>query len=154
MTTVGDRGSILLIVYSALSAGMVAGAWSKIDMQNLLYLVLLATAMLALASGAVRLISKLLGFNHADTTTLLFANIQKSVANGVPMANILFVGQAVSIILLPHDPLSFLVAFSIWLLRNSDRATIRRSPSRDLSSAACPSDPWVFLPGIRFCGAP
>ncbi|MBZ9772587.1 bile acid:sodium symporter family protein [Mesorhizobium sp. CO1-1-8] len=115
ITTVVDRGSILLIVYSAFSAGMIAGVWSKIDLPILVALMVLAAAMLAVAIVTVRFFSKLLGFDHADATTLLFAGIQKSLASGVPIANILFVGQAVSIILLPlmlyHQMQLFVSAF-------------------------------------------
>ena len=84
ITSVVDRGSILLIVYSAFSAGMVAGIWQQVDWQTL-----------ALMVGRVS------GLAPEDQIVLLFCGSKKSLASGLPMANILFAGQAVSLIVLP-----------------------------------------------------
>jgi solute carrier family 10 (sodium/bile acid cotransporter), member 7 len=42
----------------------------------------------------------LLGLNHADRATLVFAGAHKSIATGAPMAAILF-GSAAGLIVLP-----------------------------------------------------
>jgi solute carrier family 10 (sodium/bile acid cotransporter), member 7 len=43
----------------------------------------------------------LLGFNRADEITIVFCGSKKSLANGVPMANVLFPASVVGIMLLP-----------------------------------------------------
>ena len=45
--------------------------------------------------------SRLFGFNRADEIVVLFCGSKKSLANGVPMANILFPASSVGIIVLP-----------------------------------------------------
>lgn len=52
MTMVVDRGSILLIVYSAFGAGTVAGIWSAIPLPGLVLCFLVTALLLALVMGA------------------------------------------------------------------------------------------------------
>ncbi|WP_011581809.1 MULTISPECIES: bile acid:sodium symporter family protein [Chelativorans] len=96
-----DRGSILLIVYSAFSAGMVAGIWSQIDGQMLAIVigadVLLLAVIILLGSGVGRL-AKL---PREDRMALFFCGVTKSLASGLPIANILFIGKPVSLIIVP-----------------------------------------------------
>ncbi|MER7760452.1 bile acid:sodium symporter family protein [Streptomyces sp. NPDC097619] len=89
-----DRGSILLVVYSAFSAGMTAGIWHRVSPGRLgaLFLVeaVLLAAMLALTwYGAQRL-----GFGREDRIAIQFAGSKKSLAAGLPMASVLFGPQA------------------------------------------------------------
>ncbi|WHM35638.1 bile acid:sodium symporter family protein [Streptomyces sp. BPTC-684] len=89
-----DRGSILLVVYTAFSEGMVRGIWHQVSPARLGALlgveaVLLAT-MLALSwYGAKRL-----GFGRGDRIAIQFAGSKKSLAAGLPMASVLFGAQA------------------------------------------------------------
>ncbi|WP_274912398.1 bile acid:sodium symporter family protein [Streptomyces sp. WZ-12] len=89
-----DRGSILLVVYAAFSAGMVQGIWHQVSPLRLLCLLgveaLLLTAMLTLTSYG----SRKLGFNRADRIAITFAGSKKSLAAGLPMASVLFGAQA------------------------------------------------------------
>ncbi|MCL2729894.1 MAG: bile acid:sodium symporter [Actinomycetia bacterium] len=89
-----DRGSILLVVYAAFSAGMAEGIWHQVSLPRLAALLaaeaLLLAAMLAVTGyGARRL-----GFGRADRITVVFAGSKKSLASGLPMAAVLFGGQA------------------------------------------------------------
>jgi sodium/bile acid cotransporter 7 len=95
-----DRGSILLVVYTAFSEGMVGGVWHQVTPARLGALlgveVLMLAAMLALTwSGAKRL-----GFGRADRIAIQFAGSKKSLAAGLPMAAVLFGAQA-SLAVLP-----------------------------------------------------
>jgi sodium/bile acid cotransporter 7 len=101
VTTVVDRGSILLIVYSAFSAGMAAGIWGRLEPLQLALIVVFDAALLAAAIFGLRLLGRLTGMPRADRVTLLFCGMQKSLASGVPIANVLFAGHAVSLIILP-----------------------------------------------------
>ena len=101
LTSVVDRGSILLIVYGAFSAGMVAGVWSQLSLQSLALVIILDIVMLALALVITTVLSRRLGFSKADEIAIVFCGSKKSMASGIPMANILFAGQAIGLIVLP-----------------------------------------------------
>ncbi|MFF2197430.1 bile acid:sodium symporter family protein [Streptomyces sp. NPDC058157] len=95
-----DRGSILLVVYAAFSAGMAAGVWHRVSLPRLGVLmaveaVLLAVMLLVTWYGAARL-----GFGRADRIAIQFAGSKKSLAAGLPMASVLFGAQA-SLAVLP-----------------------------------------------------
>ncbi len=101
ITAVVDRGSILLIVYAAFSAGVVAGVWGQLSMGNLAAVLSLDLVMLGAVLVATTLASRWLGFSKADEIAIVFCGSKKSLASGVPMANILFAGHAVGLIVLP-----------------------------------------------------
>ncbi|WP_172123693.1 MULTISPECIES: bile acid:sodium symporter family protein [unclassified Devosia] len=101
LTSIVDRGSILLIVYSAFSAGMVAGIWSQVDWVAILILMLISSLLLAVVMIGTVYVGKACGLSQEDRLVLLFCGSKKSLASGLPMANILFAGQAVSLIILP-----------------------------------------------------
>ena len=101
LTTIVDRGSILVVVYSAFSEGMVAGIWSQITIANLAVLFALDALLLALVLVFTTVLSRKLGFNKEDEIAIVFCGSKKSMAGGIPMANILFPGQGVGLILLP-----------------------------------------------------
>ncbi|MEV7542631.1 bile acid:sodium symporter family protein [Streptomyces sp. NPDC089915] len=95
-----DRGSILLVVYAAFSAGMAAGVWHRISLPRLGVLmaveaVLLAVMLLVTWYGSARL-----GFGREDRIAIQFAGSKKSLAAGLPMATVLFGAQA-SLAVLP-----------------------------------------------------
>lgn len=101
LTTTVDRGSILLIIYSAFSAGMVAGIWGQLDGLSLSALIVADVVLLSAVILLSKQMSRLARLSHEDEVSLLFCGAQKSLASGVPMANILFVGGPVSMIILP-----------------------------------------------------
>ena len=101
LTMVVDRGSILLIIYSAFSAGVVAGIWGRLDGTTLSVLIGLDLILLLLVMVIVRRMGRLAGLSREDEVSLLFCGSQKSLASGVPIANILFVGSATGMIILP-----------------------------------------------------
>ena len=96
-----DQTSILLVVYSAFSEAVVNGIWHRVGVDTLLWILagslLVLFVALAINLGA----SRLFGFSRADEIVVLFCGSKKSLANGVPMANILFPASAVGIIVLP-----------------------------------------------------
>jgi sodium/bile acid cotransporter 7 len=101
LTSFVDRGSILLIVYGAFSEGMVAGVWSQLSLGSLGLVIVLDILMLVLALVITTVASRRLGFSKEDEIAIVFCGSKKSMASGIPMANILFAGQAVSLIVLP-----------------------------------------------------
>ncbi|MFI5958678.1 bile acid:sodium symporter family protein [Cryptosporangium sp. NPDC051539] len=95
-----DRGSILLVVYTAFSGAVVAGVWSKLSGWDLVALVVVCCALLASVLVTTSLVSKRLGFNRADRITIVFAGSKKSLATGVPMATVIF-GTGAGLVILP-----------------------------------------------------
>ncbi|MEJ0091917.1 MAG: bile acid:sodium symporter family protein [Methylocella sp.] len=101
ITSVVDRGSILLVVYAAFSAGVVAGIWSQVGWESLALVLVLDVAMLAAVLAITTFASRRLGFSKEDEIAIVFCGSKKSMATGIPMANILFPGQAIGLIVLP-----------------------------------------------------
>jgi sodium/bile acid cotransporter 7 len=101
LTSVVDRGSILLVVYAAFSAGMVAGVWTQLSLRSLALVAALDAATLALVLAATTLTSRWLKLTTEDEIAIVFCGSKKSMAGGIPMATILFPGHAVGLIVLP-----------------------------------------------------
>ena len=96
-----DRGAILLVVYTAFSAGMRADMWSKMSGWELLALVVICCVMLAVVLAATMSISRALGFAWPDRAAIIFAGSKKSMASGLPMAQVMFPGAVVGILVVP-----------------------------------------------------
>ncbi|GAA2719159.1 MULTISPECIES: bile acid:sodium symporter family protein [Streptomyces] len=95
-----DRGSILLVVYAAFSAGMTRGVWHQVTPWQLCALVVVEGALLALMLTLTTHGARRLGFPRGDRIALTFAGSKKSLAGGLPMATVLFGAQA-SLAVLP-----------------------------------------------------
>ncbi|MCJ0873104.1 bile acid:sodium symporter family protein [Streptomyces sp. AP-93] len=95
-----DRGSILLVVYTAFSAGMVAGIWRQVSLPRLGGLMAVEAVILAVMLAATWYGAKRLGFTREDRIAIQFAGSKKSLAAGLPMASVLFGAQA-SLAVLP-----------------------------------------------------
>lgn len=100
-TRLYDQGTILLIVYSAFSAGVLGGIWQVLGLKSLVGLVLLILLFLGLAMGILMLMARLAAMPRADGLALFYCGSTKSLATGLPMAGILFAGQDVAQIVLP-----------------------------------------------------
>lgn len=96
-----DQTSILLVVYTAFSEAVVNGIWQRVGVDTLLWILAGSVLLLALVLIVNVVAARAFGFNRADEITILFCGSKKSLANGVPMANILFPASAVGIIVLP-----------------------------------------------------
>ncbi len=96
-----DRGSILIIVYSAFSAGTVAGIWSLVSAGDLALLLGVTLLMLAIVLLATRLAARRSGFSVPDEIVIVFCGSKKSLASGLPMAKVLFAGPEIGLIMLP-----------------------------------------------------
>ena len=101
VTAIVDRGSILLVVYTAFSAGMVAGSWHQLTLPRFTGLFGVDVALLAIALGTTWFVGGRLGFDRPDRITIMFCGSKKSLSAGISMAGVLFAGHAVSLIVLP-----------------------------------------------------
>jgi sodium/bile acid cotransporter 7 len=96
-----DQSSILLVVYTAFSAAVIEGLWSRVPLPMLLALTVACCALLALVLLITTWGSRTLGFAKEDEITIVFCGSKKSLASGVPMAKVLFAAPQVGMMLLP-----------------------------------------------------
>ena len=101
LINITDRSSILLVVYTAFSEAVIEGIWHQIDVWSLLSIVVFSTVLLAIVLVINTFAARWLGFNTADEITIVFCGSKKSLANGIPMANVLFPASAVGMMVLP-----------------------------------------------------
>lgn len=154
-----DRGSILLVVYTAFSAAVVEGIWNKVNAQDMLLLFLVSAAILAVIMVANALIGRLFGLPRKDAIVLFFCGSKKSLASGVPMAGALFPAAQVGMIVLPlmifHQLQLFVCAVMAGRYRRQGEAleraaTIPRT-DEDIASAAAAQGmtiPEACAPGV------
>ena len=96
-----DRGSILLVVYTAFSAAVIEGLWKQVPLQALAGLLVVCAVLLGCTLFLTGWFARRLGFDKADEITIVFCGSKKSLASGIPMAKVLFPAQAVGAIVLP-----------------------------------------------------
>ena len=96
-----DKGSVLLVVYSAFSAAVMRGIWTQLSGVDLLMVLVLSTLILGIIMGINLLVARLAGLPLEDAIVLLFCGSKKSLVSGVPMAGALFPAAQVGLIVLP-----------------------------------------------------
>lgn len=101
LTSLLDRGSILLVVYASFSAAVLAGTWETLGWTELAMLTLIAALLLATVLAFTRCASWMMKFSREDASAAVFCGSKKSLATGVPMANILFPAASVGLVILP-----------------------------------------------------
>lgn len=101
MLTLVDRGSILLVVYTAFGAAVVEGLWHHVSPGDLALILAACIALLATVLAATWGIGRAMGLSREDAIVLLFCGSKKSLASGVPMAGVLFPAAQVGVVLLP-----------------------------------------------------
>ncbi len=132
-----DQSSILLVVYSAFSASVVAGLWSRIPLLALVALVLVCGLLLALSMGLSAWLARRCGFSKEDEITIVFCGAQKSLVSGVPMAKVLFEPSVMGVIVLPlmiFHPMQLMV--SAWV---AGRYARHATGPEALAEAAAPT---------------
>lgn len=100
-TKLVDRGSILLVVYSAFSVGVINGIWHQVSVPRLGAVLVVDAVLLAAVMSLTLRASRALGFDRADRTTIVFCGSKKSLTTGVPIASVLFPAATVGLVILP-----------------------------------------------------
>lgn len=95
-----DRGSIIVLVYSAFSAAVLQGLWHRIPLILLAGVGVADALLLALALGLTYLLGRMMGQSIEDDITLQFCGSKKALTSGVTMASVIFPSSA-GIIVLP-----------------------------------------------------
>jgi len=96
-----DRGSILLVVYTAVGAAVVDGLWDKLPLDQLATMLALCAALLAAVLALSSAMARWLRLDRADSIVLQFCGSKKSLASGVPIAGALFAPAAAGAIVIP-----------------------------------------------------
>lgn len=89
-----DYGSILLVVYTAFSEGVVNGIWHQVDVAQLIRLAAMNATLLAIVMTTLTFASRQLGFSRGDEIAIVFCGSKKGLAAGVSIATVLFAGHA------------------------------------------------------------
>lgn len=101
LITWSDRLTILLAVYSAFSAAVLAGIWSTLPITTLLLLAGVCATLLTLAMLFTYRGARLAGFAPEDCRSVLYCGSFKSLVSGVPMARVLFPSAEIGAMILP-----------------------------------------------------
>ncbi len=96
-----DRGSILLVVYTAFSAAVIEGLWRQVPLLALAGLLVVCAVLLGAALFLTGWMARRFGFDKADEITIVFCGSKKSLASGIPMAKVLFPAHLVGATVLP-----------------------------------------------------
>ncbi|MFE4383995.1 bile acid:sodium symporter family protein [Streptomyces cyaneofuscatus] len=136
-----DRGSILLVVYTAFSEGMVAGIWSQVTPARLGALLAAEGVMLAVMLALTWYGARRLGFGREDRIAIQFAGSKKSLAAGLPMASVLF-GAHASFAVLPlmlFHQMQLMVCAVIAKRRSRDPEPVRDPAGTDAGPLSHPA---------------
>jgi sodium/bile acid cotransporter 7 len=128
-----DRGSILLVVYTAFSAAVVNGIWQQLPPMMLVTLTMIVAILLAAGLLITRAAACLCNFDHEEEVALVFCGSQKSLVSGIPIASVLFAGSTLGLIVLPimiYHPLQLVVC--AWLARHYARRPVAAADHRSL----------------------
>jgi solute carrier family 10 (sodium/bile acid cotransporter), member 7 len=96
-----DRGSVLLMVYTVFSEATVNGLWHALTLGSLATAVIINASLLVLMLATTAFSARRLGFSRADEIAIVFCGSKKSLVSGIPMANVLFAGPTLGLIVLP-----------------------------------------------------
>ena len=90
----------------------------------------------------------MLGFSKQDEVTIVFCGAQKTLATGVPMANVLFPGAQAGVVILPlmiYHQLQLTVC--AWLAQRYARGSARRSRRRPNEGPGAWMDKVLYIVG-------
>jgi sodium/bile acid cotransporter 7 len=135
-----DRSSVLLVVYSAFSAAVANGVWSRVGPFDLGVLLLASAVMLGLVIAINGVAARLAGLPRDDAIVLLFCGSKKSLVSGVPMAGALFAPAQVGMVILPlmifHQLQLFVCAWLAGRYRAENEATALLPPQGEAEALA------------------
>lgn len=100
--SVFDRSIILLIVFSSFATSTANGIWSRFSGMEFGLTLAVVLCLLCMAFGFTMFAARRMGLDQADEAAIVFCGSTKSLANGAPIAQILFAGSPVlGVMLLP-----------------------------------------------------
>ena len=108
-----DRGTILLLVYTSFCESFTHGVWWGPGAWQVGLVAFMCAALFALVMGFTSAAARALGFSREDKVAAIFCGSKKTLASGVPMAQLIFGAHpGLALILLPimiYHPLQLMV---------------------------------------------
>lgn len=97
-----DRVTILLLVYTSFCDAFAGGIWQQTETQTLFITLGCSVLLLFLVLGIMQGVARALKLTHGEQAAVVFCGSKKSLATGVPMAQVMFAGQPMlGVVLLP-----------------------------------------------------
>lgn len=149
LVRVADRTVILAIVYNSFCDSVAAGVWRGHSPVLLLEMVAGVLVLFAVVYVLVQLACRLLGFARADMVAVVFCASKKSLATGLPMAQVMFNGAPdLSLIITPIMLYHFLQLVIVGVIagRSASQADALAAEEREPSLLADDDD---MLPAER-----
>ncbi len=113
LTQIADRGTILLLVYTSFCDSFEKHIWSGNSPVNLVITIVATLVLFFVVLLTLWALCDRAGIAPAFRSAVVFCGTKKSLATGVPMAHLVFAGQAgLGLILLPimlYHPLQLLI---------------------------------------------
>jgi sodium/bile acid cotransporter 7 len=136
-----DRLTILLLVYTSFCDSVKRGVWSTNGLVPVLVTIAGALVLFVLVMGVAGLACDALRLSPPDRIAAVFCGSKKTLASGVPMAQLIFGARpGLGLILLPimiYHPLQLIICGALanrWARRSDDGAAPHPAPSSPLSS--------------------
>jgi solute carrier family 10 (sodium/bile acid cotransporter), member 7 len=101
LTLTVDRGTILIVVFSAVSAASAEGVWAGTSAWAIVALLAVSAVVLAVMLALTWWGGRALRLPIEDRIALLMCGSKKSLATGLPMASVLFPVAAAGVIAVP-----------------------------------------------------
>lgn len=121
-----DRGTILFIIFTSFCDSIVRGIWSGQGWSTVLIALIGGLLLFTIVFTAVTTASNALGFSTEDRIAAVFCGSKKTIAAGVPMAQLIFSGDPrLGVILLPlmiYHPMQLVICGFLagrWARRDS-----------------------------------
>lgn len=97
-----DRGTILMLVYTAFCDSVKQGIWSSHGLIPVLITIGFSLLLFFFVMGAVSAVCGWMGLNVEDRIAAIFCGSKKSLASGIPMAQLIFRGHpGLGLVVLP-----------------------------------------------------
>lgn len=139
-----DRTVIVLIVYAAFCESTQAGLWSHYDPLLIAGIVAMVAALLFIVLFITTFASRALGFSRPDEVAAVFCGSKKSLANGAPIAAVLFHGNpAMGMIMLPvmlYHQIQLIVCTMLARRYAASADIAIRAPAADGTRTPAPQD--------------
>ncbi|MET0380048.1 MAG: bile acid:sodium symporter family protein, partial [Spongiibacteraceae bacterium] len=142
VVTLLDRAVIVLIVHASFCESSKAQVWSSYPVASMLLLFAITAVLLIVVLYLTTQFARALGFSREDEIAAVFCGSKKSLANGMPMANVLLAGHAgLGVLVLPmmiYHQLQLLVC-SVLAQRYAARSTTAEARSATASPTSVSS---------------
>lgn len=97
-----DRLVILFLIYTSFCDSVKSGIWDRKDAAMLVFIVLVSVALFGAVLGLINLVSRALGWPRGDRIAALLCGSKKTLASGIPMAQLIFGSMpGLGVILMP-----------------------------------------------------